>query len=288
MPLIQVVLILVVVGVLLWLVNVFIPMQASIKRIVNVLVIITVVLWLLNLFGLFGPLSTIKVGKPLVGTVSLALTDPPYGGIVKSPWDCITVAQLLDDLARYEWLLKPGGSVLMFGGIGTRLNRVFFEFLVQSERLVPGMFLRDVLTWRKRRAYGTATRYLFIREEVAWFTRGPEPAVFHVPLTQHLRGYAGFSKQHPAKSAYLRVGNVIDDVTELLRGKVHPTEKPLPLIQRFVTTHTNPGDLVLDPYAGSGTVGLACRNTGRQFWLVEKDPTHFATCAARCMPLSCR
>ena len=62
MPLIQLVLILVVVGVLLWLVNSFIPMQASIKKILNAVVIIAVVLWLLNLFGLFSSLSGLHVG----------------------------------------------------------------------------------------------------------------------------------------------------------------------------------------------------------------------------------
>ena len=62
MPLIQLLLILVVVGVLLWLVNNFIPMQGSIKRILNVVVIVAVVLWLLKVFGLFSSLSGIYVG----------------------------------------------------------------------------------------------------------------------------------------------------------------------------------------------------------------------------------
>ena len=62
MPLVQVVTILIVVGVLLWLVNRYIPMQASIKSILNGVVVIAVVLWLLNLFGLFQSLSKIHVG----------------------------------------------------------------------------------------------------------------------------------------------------------------------------------------------------------------------------------
>lgn len=63
MPLIQLVMILAVVGVLLWLVNNFIPMQGSIKRILNGVVVIAVVLWLLNLFGLFNSLGAIHVGQ---------------------------------------------------------------------------------------------------------------------------------------------------------------------------------------------------------------------------------
>jgi hypothetical protein len=63
MPLFQVVLVLIVVGVLLWLVNRFIPMAGSIKTILNAVVVIAVILWLLNVFGMMNYLSTIKVGK---------------------------------------------------------------------------------------------------------------------------------------------------------------------------------------------------------------------------------
>lgn len=63
MPLIQVVLVLIVVGVLLWLVNTYIPMAGSIKSILNAVVVIVVVLWLLNVFGLMDNLTRLRVGK---------------------------------------------------------------------------------------------------------------------------------------------------------------------------------------------------------------------------------
>jgi hypothetical protein len=63
MPLIQVVVILIVVGVLLWLINRYIPMQGTIKSILNAVVVIVVVLWLLSVFGLFDSISNIRVGK---------------------------------------------------------------------------------------------------------------------------------------------------------------------------------------------------------------------------------
>ncbi len=63
MPLIQLLEVLIVVGVLLWLVNRFIPMQGQIKSILNGVVVIAVVLWLLNIFGLFHSLSHIHVGS---------------------------------------------------------------------------------------------------------------------------------------------------------------------------------------------------------------------------------
>jgi flagellar biogenesis protein FliO len=62
MPLLQLLEVLIVVGVLLWLVNRFIPMQGTIKSILNGVVVIAVVLWLLNIFGLFHSLSKMHVG----------------------------------------------------------------------------------------------------------------------------------------------------------------------------------------------------------------------------------
>jgi hypothetical protein len=63
MPLIHVVMVLIVVGVLLWLVNSYIPMAGSIKTILNAVVVIAVVIWLLTVFGLMGEISNIRVGK---------------------------------------------------------------------------------------------------------------------------------------------------------------------------------------------------------------------------------
>jgi hypothetical protein len=62
MPLLQVLMVLIVVGVLLWLVNGFIPMAGSIKSILNAVVVIAVVLWLMNVFGLLHSLSRIHIG----------------------------------------------------------------------------------------------------------------------------------------------------------------------------------------------------------------------------------
>ena len=64
MPLLQVIITLIVVGILLWLVNRFIPMAPSIRSILNAVVVIAVVVWILNVFGLLAFLSNIHVGKP--------------------------------------------------------------------------------------------------------------------------------------------------------------------------------------------------------------------------------
>jgi hypothetical protein len=63
MPLIHLVIVLVVVGVILWVINNYIPMQGNIKKILNVVVIIGVAIWLLSVFGIIGNLSSMHIGK---------------------------------------------------------------------------------------------------------------------------------------------------------------------------------------------------------------------------------
>ncbi len=63
MPLIQIIITLIVIGVILWLVNNYIPMDATIKKILHIVVVIAVILWLLSVFGVLGPLSMFRVGR---------------------------------------------------------------------------------------------------------------------------------------------------------------------------------------------------------------------------------
>lgn len=62
MPLINLVIVLIVVGVLLWLVNTFIPMDRKIKKILNIIVVIVVVIWLLQVFGVLGSMGSMRIG----------------------------------------------------------------------------------------------------------------------------------------------------------------------------------------------------------------------------------
>ena len=81
----------------------------------------------------------------------------------------------------------------------------------------------------------------------------------------------------------------VDSVARMFRmrpqnmdgGKVHPTQKPLALMEWIVARITNPGDTVLDPFMGSGTTGVACVKLGRNFIGGEIDPTHYATAQRR-------
>lgn len=65
------------------------------------------------------------------------------------------------------------------------------------------------------------------------------------------------------------------------RSKIHPTEKPLTLMERLILASSNLGDTVLDFCMGSGTTGVAARNTGRNFIGIERDPEYFKIAQSR-------
>lgn len=215
--------------------------------------------------------------------LSLILCDPPYGNIVKDEkWDRIDEDDnvfsdwMVSWTKQYAELLVPGGSFYVWGGIGTIGFRPFFKYLTKIE--VPGKFeLSTLITWAKKRAYGIKWGYLFTREELAYFVKGEhkKPRLFNIPLLDTIRGYAGYDPKYPAKSEFYRRTNVWSDITEIMQGKLHPTQKKQRVIEIPIEVHTNLGEYVLDQFAGAGTTAFACRKLGRKFIVIEKDETYF-------------
>lgn len=233
------------------------------------------------------------VGKHAEGLLPLIIADPPYGNIVSAYWDQVNTSDvqfcdwMLGWTKELERLCLPGAAVYVWGGVGRPRDgdkppfRPFLRYLVEVE-LQTGFTLSTPITWKKKRAYGIQWGYLFTREELAYLVLGDhkKPRKFSVPLLDIKRGYAGYDKDRPAKSEYLRRSNVWDDVTEIFRGKTHVNQKPRRLMEIPIETHTEAGEWVLDPFAGSGTTGLAARRLGRRFILVEQDPIEFDKCVA--------
>lgn len=205
-------------------------------------------------------------------SVDLLLTDPPYMNIVDDKWDkqWKTVQDYVDWMYKVLEAMKPKmkdhGSVIFFGGIGSHNERPFFKVMdaIESKNLYT---YRNFVTWGKRRAYGKSHDYLFCREEIVWYSMSPErtEVTFNIPLTNIERGYEGYNKKYPAKSKFKRVTNVWSDIPELMRPK-RKAQKPVPLMERIIQTHSNPGDLVVDPFAGWGTTGIAALGLGRRFF----------------------
>lgn len=221
--------------------------------------------------------------------VPLVIADPPYGNVLADAWDRWEG----DEASFVDWMLKwteswqrallPDAALYVWGGVGTPGFRPFFSYLSRVER-ETSLRLANLITWKKRRAYGVQHNYLFTREECVYLINGPDvkrPRRFNVPLLDELRGYAGFDPKHPAKSEFYRRSNVWTDVTEVMRGKVHPAQKAPRVIEVPIEVHTTPGEWVVDPFAGSGTTALAAIRLGRRFVVVEACPKAFETMVER-------
>jgi len=207
----------------------------------------------------------------------LVVVDPPYGNIVKAEWDQVgsdtQFSQKLIDWSRiFSSILYPGGAFYMWGGIGQPKNRPFFKAILGIEEQTD-FELANIITWSKKRAYGVQNNYLFTREELAFFVKGDKkkPRKFEVPLLDTKRSYEGYNKKYPAKSQFFRRTSVWSDITEILRGKTHETQKPDRLHQIPIQVHTEPGETVLDTFAGSLMTGRAAASLDRGFILVERE-----------------
>lgn len=229
-----------------------------------------------------------KTVYDLIGPVGLIVADPPYGNIVDEKWDCFEqgvgafAAWMLGWTYGWQGVLQDGGAFYVWGGIGTPGFRPFLKYLSEAERV--GEFeLANLITWKKKRAYGLTHNYLFTREECAYFTKGPakKPRKFNIPLLDNKRGYAGYNAKYPAKSEYYRRTNVWTDVTEIMRGKLHPTQKTQKLHEIMIEIHTDPGEYVIDPFGGACTTAFAARKLGRKFLVVEQDETYFNEAVSR-------
>ena len=200
----------------------------------------------------------------------LVICDPPYGEITREKWDVADYSRWMKHCVQ---VAATDATIAMWGGIGKPKDRPFLEFTSRVESEFP-FTIKNMITWGKKRAYGVADNYLFTREECLILTRGKP--TFNIPLLTEAdghgkRGYDGYNKKYPAKSEYKRRTNVWTDVTELLRGKIHPTQKPDRLYEILIETHSLPGDIIYDPCAGSGTTARAATKLGRGYCIIERD-----------------
>lgn len=205
-------------------------------------------------------------------SVSLAVLDPPYYKITKEAWD----NSWPNALEFENWLtaicasikpkLKNNGSLLLFGGIGKHKEHPFLNVMMRLENFYH---YQDWITWKKRKAYGKEKSYLFIREEIIWFSKHQKNVIFNKPYLDEKRGYNGWNKKYPAKSEYKRVGNVFTDINELMKPKRY-TQKPEALMNRLIETHSNEGDLIIDTFCGYGSTGISAVKLGRKFLGCEK------------------
>jgi len=212
------------------------------------------------------------------GSVDMVLTDPPYG-TTACKWDSVIPFEpMWEQLKR---ITKPNGAIVLTA------SQPFTSALVMSN---VKMFRYD-LKWIKTQATGfyNANRMpMRAHEDILVFygvlpTYNPQKTAGN-PYVQK-RGSA--SDVYQGKDLSVTVNNtgmrhpVSWRVFQRDAIKVHPTQKPVALMEYLIKTYTNAGETVLDFTMGSGTTGVACKNLGRSFIGIEMDADYFATASAR-------
>jgi len=150
---------------------------------------------------------------------------------------------------EYNRILKKGGTIIVFYDVwkATEIKLSAESVGFKQPRVCAWIKTNPVPINSKVNYLSNATEYFFT------FVKGGKPT-FH---SQYDNGFYSYPICH---------GKERFD---------HPTQKPLLLIKDLISKHSNPGDLVLDSFAGTGTTGHACKIIDREFILIEKDLTYF-------------
>jgi site-specific DNA-methyltransferase (adenine-specific) len=202
----------------------------------------------------------------------MVLTDPPYAK-TQNAWDSvIPLDKMWGELKR---IIKPNGAVLLFGQ-----NSFSFKLGLSNEQM-----FRYSVVWEKTKAGGFLNAKkmpLQAHEDILCFysklpTYNPQFEIGK-PYTKNGDGnnYGKFDRVgQVAVNNGTRCPRSVIKFSNDNHGSLHPTQKPVALMEYLIKTYTNEGETVLDFAAGSFTTGVACKNTGRKFIGIEKDAWYF-------------
>jgi len=204
------------------------------------------------------------------GSVDMILADIPYG-TTRNKWDSIIpLGPMWEQLKR---VIKPNGAIVMTA------SQPFTSALGTSNLEM----LRYSWVWQKTAATGhlNAKRMPMKNHEdiLVFYTKQPtyNPQNL-IPYNKKVRrGSNGDCYGSSGKKNFQEFTNYPRTIQEFksVGRTVHPTQKPVELMEYLIKTYTNEGETVLDFAMGSGTTGVACVNTGRNFIGIELDPTYF-------------
>ena len=229
-------------------------------------------------------------------SVDLILCDLPYG-VTQNKWDCVIDVNKL--WIKYNKIIKDNGTIVLFG------RQPFSSVLVMSNLTN----YKYSIIWRKNLKTGNLNarkRPMGSYEEILVFYKNPPvynpqkiPRTYQQPSGNKKNSKTtNYGKQKEdyvdRQSDWLMPDDVIDyedayslDALDLdgemlyvkcvhnSQGKVHPTQKPVELLEWIIKTYTNEGNIVLDNCMGSGSTGVAALNTNRDFIGIELDDKYF-------------
>ena len=187
-------------------------------------------------------------------SINLIATDPPYEiNFEGLAWD---KKQLNWNLIVKEFnrVLKSNGSIVLFQGWSEVLNtRKYFDELFE---------LKNWIIYDRIKGRGTKTNLVSTREDILWYIKDSANYTYN-KISSTIKKKTGGTIGRKNGNAFRALSNVWTDISPIVpwsKERVkHPTQKPLAIMDRIVKVFSNKGDIVLDPFMGSGTTLLAAQ-----------------------------
>ena len=217
------------------------------------------------------------------GSVDMILCDLPYG-TTQCKWDSIIPFEAL--WKQYERIIKDKGAIVLFA------TQPFTSKLICSNM---NMF-KYCWTWDKGKVGGFTSaklKPLKMFEDICVFSNGATANCSNRNMPYYPQGLIRVNKvsnssTDKSETGYYRPSTAgkkyIQEYTNypkqllkfnLDKNRLHPTQKPVELLEYLIKTYTNEGETVLDNCMGSGSTGVACVHTGRNFIGIELDEKYF-------------
>jgi len=213
--------------------------------------------------------------------VDAVIVDPPYG-VTKCEWDSIIPLELMWD--RIKSMIKPNAAIAITA------TQPFATKLISSN---PSMFRYDLIWLKSQGSSFFMANKMPMRAHEGIYLFYNSPPTYNPQKTQG-EPYASFRKKSSFDLWNDSAGNILTENKDGLRyplsymnfknsnkGKIHPTQKPVALMEYLIKTYTNEGETVLDFTMGSGTTGEACLRCNRKFIGIEISDEYFSAARER-------
>lgn len=221
----------------------------------------------------------LEVMKDIPGhSIDMVLCDLPYG-TTACKWDVLIPFDRLWE--QYKRVIKDNGAILLFGtepfSSAARLSNLdWYKYDLVWQKEKPVNF------FQLKRRFGKTTEniMIFYKKQPTYNPQmelSNKPMVTNKPKGKHKSIITGVNKEVLPynDTGYRYPCDVLKFNREKLGSTIHDTQKPVELCEYLIKTYTNAGDLVLDNCMGSGTTGIACLNTDRNFIGIEKEEKYF-------------
>lgn len=208
----------------------------------------------------------------VLGKVDAVITDPPYG-TTANKWDVPFSFSKLFEIQAPVFVMSASQP---FTSKAVMANEKWFKhewIWIKNRGSNFANTVREPMKEHENILVFAPAKWTYNKQMQERSGGGASRVSYPVALKTQSENYGLFCGVEASMLPMLRVPSSWQKFnTEV---GLHPTQKPLALFEYLVKTYTNPGDLVIDPFMGSGTTGIACMNLGRRFIGIELEPKYF-------------